>query len=206
MFILGIVLLVLERPQVIQGSILMIIGLIIFICTIGHQEKLTRLAHTNQKVVKTEQAQQWQTHFHIELNQKVSTLQPLFLEGHSIVSGVDITLFDAIRGIQNELFDFIQYDSSRNEMLVDFIIPDNINNNELPEFLCYQAINYASILNKILPNEKIDLVTFKMFRRASSKGNLIIVESFKYSDLLKASKLGYGKGFKYLVQVKKNST
>ena len=113
---------------------------------------------------KTSEMLQKQKHFHVYLRQKVSELDPL-PNNQKFIGDFNLTLYDSLLNIQNDFFDSVQINGFKKEVEIRLVIPPDIKEREVNEYIDYQALNYILILNKLLPNNNFTTIRFVVFRR-----------------------------------------
>lgn len=120
------------------------------------------LKHQNN--LKREEVLAKQIHFHVYLREKVSNIQPLSAH-QQFIGNFNLTLFDAIQDVQNDFFDSVQIDGRNQQVVIRLVIPEDIKDREVVEYIDFQALNYVLILNKLLPNNSLSTIKFVAFRR-----------------------------------------
>lgn len=138
------------------------------------------------------QFKKWKTHYHISQDYSKTEIKPLKVEEKLLVSGIDIHLYDALQSLQNELFAGVFSGQEDDEIQIQFLIPADISNNEKNLFIKYQAISYALILKKLLPDSDLKTIHFTAMRRsplASEETHF----SFSINALLNEAKGDYVK-------------
>lgn len=105
-----------------------------------------------------------QIHFHVYLREKVSDIQPLSAH-QKFIGNFNLTLFDAIQDVQNDFFDSVQIDGRKQQVIIRLVIPEDIKDREVVEYIDFQALNYVLILNRLIPNNSLSTIKFVAFRR-----------------------------------------
>lgn len=120
------------------------------------------LKHQNN--LKREEVLAKQIHFHVYLREKVSDIQPLS-DHQQFIGNFNLTLFDAIQDVQNDFFDSVQIDGRKQQVAIRLVIPEDIKDREVVEYIDFQALNYVLILNRLIPNNSLSTIKFVAFRR-----------------------------------------
>lgn len=120
------------------------------------------LKHLNN--LKREEVLAKQIHFHVYLREKVSDIQPLSAH-QKFIGNFNLTLFDAIQDVQNDFFDSVQIDGRKQQVIIRLVIPEDIKDREVVEYIDFQALNYVLILNRLIPNNSLSTIKFVAFRR-----------------------------------------
>lgn len=113
------------------------------------------------------QFENWKVHYHLTQDYSKTEIKPLKLEDKLLVSGIDIHLYDALQSLQNELFAGVFSGQEEDEIQIQFLIPPDISNSEKNLFIKYQAISYAVILKKLLPDSGLNTIHFTALRRST---------------------------------------
>lgn len=144
-----------KRHQYVALTILAAVALIlvVFGFYLKHQNNLKR----EEVLVK-------QIHFHVYLREKVSDIQPLS-DHQQFIGNFNLTLFDAIQDVQNDFFDSVQIDGRKQQVAIRLVIPEDIKDREVVEYIDFQALNYVLILNRLIPNNSLSTIKFVAFRR-----------------------------------------
>lgn len=127
---------------------------------------------------KTSEILQKQKHFHVYLRQKVSELDPL-PNNQMFIGEFNLTLYDSLLKIQNDFFDSVKINGFKKEVEIRLVIPPDIKDWEVNEYIDYQALNYILILNKLLPNNNFMTIRFVAFRRDVFSTEKHMVYDFK---------------------------
>lgn len=182
-----------QHHRTLCGAILLAVGFLTLVAIIGSwiQQEISEKRH-EAKLAQIEKKRAWELHFGLSLNKPLSEIQAIPGDAHVVVSGVDFTLHDSVREIQNNNFDSIYIDDVEGVVYVNIFKPSSVQQAEVTEFLFYQAATYALIVKKLNPSLSIKRVGVTAYEQG---GGQKWRQMFDYDHVVGLSALGYEKTF-----------
>lgn len=142
----------------------------------------------HQIELRNKDLQHKQAYFHLYLHEKVSEIEPLD-SNQTYLGTLNLTLFDALLSIQNDFFDTVSTNEMNGEVLIRVAIPENVKDIDVQEYMDYQALNYALVIHKLLPNNEYKTIQLNAFRKGAYDREFL--SKFSFNGLLGLKKSNY---------------